>query len=65
MSLTKQPFAESNWAAVQSFDCGEAPFEKEVADWLKGSGEPGVDSALNSIRHPQKPSRVWLYKLGA
>jgi ribosomal protein S18 acetylase RimI-like enzyme len=62
-ALTKHIFSESNWIEVQSFDCGDSHFEKEVADWLKASGDPGVDSALNSIRHPDKPSRVWLYRI--
>ena len=48
-SLTKHPSTADDWAAVQDFDCGDEPFEQEVADWLRGPAEPGVESALNSI----------------
>jgi GNAT superfamily N-acetyltransferase len=61
--LTKHPFTADDIADVQDFDCGDAPYEKEVADWLKGPDDPAIDSALTSIKHPQRPGRVWLYKL--
>lgn len=63
-SLTKHPFTADDWADVQAFDCGDEPFEQEVADWLRGPAEPGVESALNSIADETRQSRVWLYKLG-
>jgi ribosomal protein S18 acetylase RimI-like enzyme len=59
--LKKQTFSEANWAEVQNFDCGSEPYELEVSAWLKG--QAGEDSALTSIHHPEKPGRVWLYKL--
>ena len=61
-SLTKHLFTADDWADVQDFDCGDEPYEKEVSDWLKGPDDPTVDSALASIKHPEKPGRVWLYR---
>ena len=46
---------------MQQFDCGGAPYEQEVAAWIRG--KDGEDSALTSIAHPERPGRVWLYKL--
>ena len=48
-TLIKHPFTEADWPDLQNFDCGDAPYEFEVADWLKGKGEPEIDSALTSI----------------
>ncbi|HEX3149200.1 MAG TPA: GNAT family N-acetyltransferase [Gemmataceae bacterium] len=62
--LAKHPFTAADWADVQNFDCGDEPFEQEVADWLMGPAEEGVESALNSIADERRESRVWLYKLG-
>jgi GNAT superfamily N-acetyltransferase len=61
--LSKQLFTAADLPDVQDFDCGDKPYEKEVSDWLKGPEEPDKDCAVNSIKHPAKPSRVWLYKL--
>jgi hypothetical protein len=36
MQLTKHLFTEADWEDVQSFDCGDEPHEREVADWLNG-----------------------------
>lgn len=63
-SLTRQIFTSADLPDVQNFHCGDDPFELEVANWLKGTAGPDVDSAVNSINHPDKPGRVWLYKLG-
>jgi GNAT superfamily N-acetyltransferase len=63
-TLTRHVFTKANLPDVQDFYCGDEPYEMEVANWLKGSDEDGVDSALNSINHPERPSQVWLYKLG-
>lgn len=62
-SLIRQIFSAADLPDVQDFHCGDEPYEQEVADWLKGSDEPGTDSAVNSINDPVRPSRVWLYKL--
>jgi hypothetical protein len=62
--LTRHMFSEDDLPDVQDFHCGDEPYEKEVADWLKGPDEPGVDCAVNSIKDPDQPSRVWLYKVG-
>ena len=59
--LDKEPFTEAHWGEVQAFDCGDEVYELEVSDWLKGPF--GQDSALTTIRHPAKPSKVWLYRL--
>lgn len=63
-TLTKHVFTGKDLSDVQDFNCGDEPYEVEVANWLKGPGLPDVDSALTSINHPEKPGRVWLYKLG-
>ena len=63
-SLTRHTFSANDLPDVQDFHCGDEPYEKEVAEWLKGPAVEGVDSAINSIVHPDKPSRVWLYKIG-
>jgi ribosomal protein S18 acetylase RimI-like enzyme len=59
--LAKHVFTEDDWEEVQSFDCGDEPFAREVTDWLRGPF--GSDSALTAIRHPDRPCRVWLYRL--
>lgn len=63
-SLTKHIFTHTDLPSVQGFCCGDEPFEQEVADWLKSPAIPGVDYAANSIGSLDKPSRVWLYRLG-
>lgn len=63
-TLTRHPFTKADLRDVQDFDCGDEPHELEVSNWLKGSDEQGVDSALNSIAHLEKPGRVWLYRHG-
>ncbi len=62
--LARYEFTPSEWPNVQGFDCGDEPYEKEVSEWLKGPSGAGIDSALNSISDPARPSRLWLYKLG-
>jgi len=62
-ALIRHPFTASDWESVQTFDCGDEQYEREVAAWIKGPGEPDVDSALTSLNHPEHPGRVWLYKL--
>lgn len=58
--LTKEAFTLDDLDEVQSFDCGDEPFAREVSDWLKGP--LGADSAATSIGHPERPGRVWLYR---
>ena len=60
-SPTRHPFSAADLPDVQDFYCGDEHYEKEVADWIKGTEG---DCAVNSIVHPKKPSRVWLYKAG-
>ena len=60
-SLTKHLFSDEDLASVQDFDCGSAPYELEVSNWLKGSADQ--ESAIASIHHPVRPCKVWLYKL--
>jgi ribosomal protein S18 acetylase RimI-like enzyme len=60
--LVRDDFTEADWDEVQDFRCGELYYQKEVSDWLKGTAEPAVESALNAIHHPTHPSRVWLYR---
>ena len=61
--LTRHSFTSAEWDGVQAFDCGDAHYEREVATWIKGKQGPEIDSALTSIYHPDRPGRVWLYKL--
>jgi len=61
LSLARELFTEDQWDEVQDFDCGEAAYQKEVSDWLKGPF--GADSALTSISNTEKPATVWLYRL--
>jgi ribosomal protein S18 acetylase RimI-like enzyme len=61
--LVKVVFTEDNWDEVQSFDCGDEPYAREVSDWLKGPA--GADSALTSIRNTDRPVRIWLYRLAS
>lgn len=56
--LLRKPFTESDLDSVEGFHCGDAPFEREVAAWLKGKEG---DCAIASITHPTRPARVWLY----
>lgn len=46
--------------AVQSFYCGNEPWEREVSDWIKG----GPDGQSGVIVDMQRPSgcEVWLYR---
>lgn len=62
-AIVRHEFTAADWKGVQHFDCGDAPYEREVSDWIKGPCDPDVDSALTSISHPEQPGRVWLYKL--
>jgi ribosomal protein S18 acetylase RimI-like enzyme len=59
--LEKEPFGEEHFEEVQSFRCGSLPHQVEVSDWLKRP--MGEDGALTAIHDPQKPNRVWLYRL--
>src|SRR5437588_4236074 len=57
--LKKQRFEEAliDLPEVQAFDCGQEPWEKEVADWIKSrSGDHSVLVDLKTW-----PSKVWLY----
>lgn len=59
-ALVKDAFTAADWSEVQTFDCGDEPYAREVADWLKGPLE--ADSALAAISNTQRPVRVWLYR---
>jgi GNAT superfamily N-acetyltransferase len=49
--LTAVPFTAELLPHVQQFDCGDAPFERPLADWLR-------DDALEAIR---RGALVWLF----
>jgi hypothetical protein len=59
--IERVPFTEALWPTVQGFECGDLPYQKEVANWLKRPS--GEDGALTSIGHKKKPGKVWLYRL--
>src|SRR5713226_895376 len=54
--LIRIPFTEELLPKVQSFECGDEPWEREVSDWLK-SGR-GTGSALDDLDHG---NQIWLY----
>ena len=60
VALVKYPFTEDDWEDVQSFDCGDKDYQREVSDWLKGRRTE--DSALAALAR-ENPSRIWLYRL--
>ena len=62
-NLIRNSFSPSDLAKVQGFDCGDAPYEREVAAWIQGPDSPEIDSAATSVNHPKRPGRVWLYRL--
>lgn len=47
-----------NLPAIQNFDCGDEPWEREVAEWIRG-GPGGVSNDM------QRGCEVWLYVTGA
>ena len=61
--IIRTRFAYADLESVQQFDCGDEPYEREVANWIRGKEGAEIDSALTSINHPDHPGRVWLYKL--
>jgi ribosomal protein S18 acetylase RimI-like enzyme len=58
--LTKYPFSEADIALpeVQAFDCGDAPWDVEVAEWIKSRS--GDNSVLEDKR--RFGTEVWLYR---
>ena len=50
-SLVAIEFDESLLSQVQNFSCGEASYERELADWIR----------VESIRAIERGSKVWLY----
>ena len=60
-TLSKRPFTPEDLDGfqVQEFDCGNAPYEREVSAWLKGRD---AESASASILDAERPAKVWLYK---
>jgi GNAT superfamily N-acetyltransferase len=54
--LTKRPFTNNDLPLVQSFGCGEEPWEKEVSEWIKApaGGGGGLDALEQEVK-------VWLY----
>jgi hypothetical protein len=52
--LQKVPFTPDLLSVVQDFTCGTAPWEQEVADWIRG-GPGGVFEDMN------RGCEVWLY----
>ena len=54
--LKTVPFTAELLPKVQSFDCGDEVWEREVSDWIK---HPlGTGGALDELQHG---TRVWLY----
>lgn len=53
-SLTKVRFTEDYLPAVSDFYCGDEPWEREVADWIRG-GPGGVFDDM------KRGAEVWLY----
>jgi hypothetical protein len=39
--LVKDVFRDEDWPEVQSFDCGDEAFAREVSDWLNGPSAGG------------------------
>jgi len=54
--LRKIPFTPDLLPSVQGFDCGDAPWEREVADWLKVPA--GQGGAVDDLR---RGCETWLY----
>lgn len=52
--LTKIPFAAADLPATQGFYCGDAPWEREPAAWIRG-GPGGV------LEDMERGCEVWLY----
>jgi hypothetical protein len=51
-------FSAELLGAVQHFDCGDRPWEREVAEWIKG--RPVGDSVIEAMAKTPA-TRVWLY----
>lgn len=58
--LTPVPFSLDMLWRVQDFECGGAPWEKEVSDWIKGV--PMRDDLRSCLENPARETRVWLYE---
>jgi hypothetical protein len=43
-----------------SFDCGDAPYQQEIAEWIKNSGP---DCVLDELKN-DPDLRVWIYTIG-
>ena len=58
--LTKYPFSEADIALpeVQAFDCGDDPWDLEVAEWIESRS--GDNSVLEDMK--QFGTEVWLYR---
>ncbi len=57
--LRKSLFSEQLLPLVQDFDCGDEPWEREVADWIKAP--LGAHGALDEMDAGLRSCRVWLY----
>lgn len=55
--LRVQPFSASLLTDVQDFHCGDAPWDVEVAQWIK---EP--TSGDCAVKWLERGTQVWLYK---
>lgn len=56
-TLERFHFSEEHLKRVAGFYCGDAPWEKEVADWIKSDGDPG---ALFDLKK-RRVRGIWLY----
>jgi len=55
-NLTRIPFAVDLLPMVESFGCGDEPWQREVSDWIKAP--PGAGGAVEELEHG---AQVWLY----
>jgi GNAT superfamily N-acetyltransferase len=55
-ALRKIPFSAALLPAVQGFDCGDRPWEREVSAWIRNDGIDGV-----LVDMEQRGTDVWLY----
>ena len=58
--LKPTPFDEGkHWARLRDFDCGDEPYAREIAEWIKSSGPEGV---LDELKN-RPDLHVWIYTL--
>jgi hypothetical protein len=57
--LRKVPFTAALLPSVQSFECGEYPWELEVSNWIRGIADADGYSVRTVLA--QNSASVWLY----